>query len=50
MSDDEKDLFDQSLPGGDPGREGWLLKFVLAGVFVMLLYGVVTLFLAAGVV
>jgi hypothetical protein len=50
MSDDEKDLFDQSLPGGDPGREGWLLKFVLAGVLVMLLYGVVTLFLAAGVV
>lgn len=50
MSDDQKDLYDQSLPDGDPGREGWLLKFVIAGVLVMLLYGVATLFLAAGVV
>jgi len=50
MSDDEEDLYDVSLPGGDPGREGWMLKFVIAGVVVMLLYGVVTLLLAAGVV
>lgn len=47
MSDDQEDLYDQSLPGGDPGREGWLLKFVIAGVLFMLLYGLTTLLLAA---
>ena len=48
MSDDQTDLYDQSLPDGEPGSEGQLLKYVLVGVLVMLLYGVVTLLLAAG--
>jgi hypothetical protein len=48
MSDDQEDLQNQRLPDGDPSSEGWLLKFVVAGVLVMLLYGIVTLFVAAG--
>lgn len=50
MSDDEENLYDQTLPGDDPGDEGRLLKYVLVGVLVMMLYGVVTLLLAVGVV
>jgi len=46
MSDDD-DLYDESLPGGEPGKEGRLLKFVVLVVLVMLAYGTVTIFLAA---
>lgn len=50
MSDDEKNLYDQALPGDESREEGKLLKYVLVGVLAMFLYGVVTLLLAAGVI
>lgn len=48
MSDDQTDLYDDGLADDGPDGEGWLLKFIIAGVIVMLLYGIVTLFVAAG--
>ncbi|AEN05060.1 hypothetical protein Halar_1314 [halophilic archaeon DL31] len=47
MSDDQDTLHDQSLPGSDPDKEGRLLNYVIVGVLAILLYGGVTLLLAA---
>lgn len=47
MSDDQDPLYDQSLPGTDPDDEGRLLKYIVLGVLAILLYGGVTLLLAA---
>ena len=47
MSDDQDDLYDESLPGETPQEEGRLLKYVIVGVLAILLYGVVTLVLTA---
>ena len=47
MSDDQDDLYDQRLPGNEPDKEGRLLKYIIVGVLAILLYGAVTLFIAA---
>jgi hypothetical protein len=47
MSEDQDDLYDESLPGESPQEEGRLLKYVVVGVLAILLYAVVTLVLAA---
>lgn len=47
MSDNGDELYDEGLPGEEPGEEGRLLKYILLGVVAILLYAAVTLFLAA---
>lgn len=47
MSDDQDELYDESLPGDSPDEEGRLLKYVILGVLAILIYAIVTLFLTA---
>jgi len=47
MSDDEDGLYDESLPGEQASEDGRLLRYIVLGVLAILLYAVVTLFLAA---
>jgi putative flippase GtrA len=47
MSDEQDDLYDESLPGESPQEEGRLLKYIIVGVLAILLYAAVTLVLTA---
>lgn len=48
MSEDDGDLYDDSLPKGEtPEENGLVLKFIVAAVLVILVYGVATILIAA---
>jgi len=47
MSEDQDDLYDETLPGESPEEEGRLLKYVVLIVLAILVYAVVTLILTA---